>query len=118
MAQIERLVQENLRQAELVQQLRDEVAVLKGQKAKPKFKASGMEKGTDPESGEEAHADDKSQGDRQSEPQERKRPGSAKRRKTQQLEIHETVEAQTLDRAPGRIALQGISRFCRPGPED
>ncbi len=111
LAQIERLVQENLRQAELVQQLRDEVAVLKGQKAKPKFKASGMEKGTDPESGEEAHGDDKSQGDRQGEPKERKRPGSAKRRKTQQLEIHETVELRPSIEPPGGSRFKGYRDF-------
>jgi len=36
--QIEHLLEENRKQAEGIQQLRDEIAVLKGQKAKPKFK--------------------------------------------------------------------------------
>jgi hypothetical protein len=35
--QIEHLLEENRKQAEGIQQLRDEIAVLKGQKAKPKL---------------------------------------------------------------------------------
>jgi hypothetical protein len=51
LARIEQLLEEQRRQAELIQQLRDEIAVLKGEKARPKFKPSGMEQQTivDPE---------------------------------------------------------------------
>ncbi|MEJ2331142.1 MAG: hypothetical protein P8Z33_15315, partial [Gammaproteobacteria bacterium] len=45
--QIEELLEENRRQAERIQQLRDEIAILKGQKAKPKFKPSGMDRETE-----------------------------------------------------------------------
>ena len=41
LVQLEHLLEENGRQAEIIQQMRDEIAVLKGQKAKPKFKPSG-----------------------------------------------------------------------------
>jgi hypothetical protein len=46
---IEVLAQENRRQAETIQQLRDEIAVLKGEKRKPTFKPSGMEQETPPD---------------------------------------------------------------------
>ena len=76
-AMIEGLAEENQRQAEAMQQMRDEIAVLKGEKAKPKFKSSKMdeetEKGQDDEAGDD----------------EKKRPGSAKRSKTTELTIHE-----------------------------
>jgi uncharacterized membrane protein len=60
---IEALAQENRRQAETIQQLRDEIAVLKGEKRKPTFKPSGMEKETapdapPPEEGETGAADE------------------------------------------------------------
>jgi hypothetical protein len=45
---VEQLLEENRRQAEQIQQLRDEIAVLKGQKAKPKFKPSGMDTKSEP----------------------------------------------------------------------
>ncbi len=51
LARIEQLLEEQRRQAELIQQLRDEIAVLKGEKARPKFKPSGMEQQTEPETG-------------------------------------------------------------------
>ena len=67
---IEALAEENHRLAETVQQLRDEIAVLKGEK--PTFKPSGMERPCDPEA----------PGDAADEPTGR-RAGSAKRHKTQ-----------------------------------
>jgi cell division septum initiation protein DivIVA len=75
---IEALAEDNQRQAQTIQQLRDEIKVLKGEKAKPQFKPSGMEGKCDPD------APDNAAGKRQG-----KRPGSAKRHKTAQLMIHE-----------------------------
>jgi hypothetical protein len=61
--------------------------VLKGQKAKPKFKPSGMETETEPDGDADgSDADDKDDG------REGKRAGSSKRSKTQQLTIHETLK--------------------------
>jgi hypothetical protein len=71
-AQAEQLRQ----QAELIGRLKDEIAVLKGEKQRPRFKASGMEEkaGKEEVQGEETA---------------KKRPGSEKRSKTQTLVIHE-----------------------------
>jgi hypothetical protein len=58
------------------QELRDEIAVLKGQKPKPKIKPSVLEKQPAKKESEDTGG---------------KRPGSAKREKTKHLEIHDTV---------------------------
>lgn len=67
-------------QAEAIQQLRDEVAELKGLKKKPKIRPSRMEEETEEE------------GKKQS--GKGKRPGSSKRKKTKDLEIHSTKVIQ------------------------
>jgi hypothetical protein len=89
--QIEHLLEENRKQAERIQQLRDEIAVLKGQKAKPKFKPSGMDTKTEP-NGDADGSDEAGGGDDGAKPRARKRAGSSKRSKTQQLTIHETLK--------------------------
>lgn len=103
LAHIERLLEEQRRQAELIGQLRDEIAVLKGEKARPKFKPSGMEQQTEPETSEGDADGDTGAGEGTG--GARKRPGSAKRPKTAQLTIHETVGV-----APG-VELPAGSRF-------
>ena len=57
--------------------LKDEIAVLKGEKARPKFKPGRMEPQADPLEGTEADG---------------KRPGSKKRSKTLELTIHREVK--------------------------
>ncbi len=64
-------------QAEQIQVLRDEIAVLKGNKPKPKIKPSKMENGS------KGNKDEKSSKD--------KRHGSEKRNKTAELKVHETI---------------------------
>ncbi|MFB1491319.1 transposase [Thiocapsa sp. C3-3m] len=105
LARIEQLLEEQRRQAEFIGQLRDEIAILKGEKARPKFKPSGMEQQTEPETPEGdtdgdtgTEAGDETGGSR-------KRPGSAKRPKTAQLTIHDTVGV------PPGVELPAGSRF-------
>jgi hypothetical protein len=74
---IETLVQEVQRQEEQIGQLKDEIAVLKGEKKRPRFKPSKLEE----------KAGKKDQKDNDTKPA--KRPGSEKRAKTAELVIHE-----------------------------
>ena len=62
---------------EQIQALRDEIAILKGEKAKPKIPKSKLE---DPKKDKKKGKD-----------KDGKRAGSAKRSKTAELEIHETI---------------------------
>ncbi len=64
-------------QGEAIQQLRDEIAVLRGLKAKPKFKPSKME--------------DETSADEEEKKNDGNRPGSSKKSKTKDLVIHETL---------------------------
>ena len=68
-------------QSELIQRLRDEIAILKGDNPKPNIKPSGMEKG------EKKNTDSSGS----------KRPGSSKRSKTKELEIHEVFPRSHLN---------------------
>jgi len=65
-------------QRELIQHLRDEIAIHKGDKPRPKIKPSGMEKGN-----KNNNDDSKSS--------HGKRPGSDKRSKTKELVIHDII---------------------------
>ena len=63
-------------QEEMIQQLRDEIAILKGQKPRPQIKPSQLEKGPKDKEGEDKKGCSG------------KRPGSEKREKTKELIIH------------------------------
>src|SRR5438094_220141 len=76
------------------QQLRDEVAILKGQKARPDIKPSLLE-ATKPKPA----------------PQEDgKRPGSAKRPKTAELHIHKEVSLHPVD-LPAGATFKGFEKY-------
>jgi hypothetical protein len=106
LAQLEYLLEENRRQAEMIEQLRDEIAVLKGQKAKPKFKPSGMERETDP--GGDADGCDGKESDSA---RAGKRAGSSKRSKTQKLTIHETIKVAPQAPIPEHSRFKGYRDF-------
>lgn len=76
LAIIESLAREAQCQEELIGQLKDEIAVLKGEKKRPKFKPSQMDEKTGKD--EKDGSGDDSEG---------KRPGSSKRKKTKKLKI-------------------------------
>jgi hypothetical protein len=96
---IERLMEENQRQAETIQQMRDEIAVLKGEKGKPKFKSSKM----DQKAGKK---DDDIDGE-----DKKKRPGSAKRSKTGELVIHEEKVIAPQEAIPPDARFKGYRDF-------
>jgi hypothetical protein len=73
---IEEQAEQLRQQEELIGQLKDEIAVLKGEKKRPRFKPRGME--------EKAGKDEDERG-----AGDKKRAGSEKRAKTALLEIHE-----------------------------
>jgi len=84
LAQIDVLVEALQRANSEIQQMRDEIALLKGQKARPKFKSSKMDQHTDKDHEQGDHKGAPSQDGAKS-----KRAGSIKRSKTAQLQIHE-----------------------------
>jgi hypothetical protein len=109
--QIEELIEANRRQAEQIQQLRDEIAVLKGQKAKPRFKPSGMDTKTEPSGDAEGSEDGDSADTANTARRSRKRLGSSKRRKTQQLTIHETCKVAPQAPIPAGSRFKGYRDF-------
>ena len=98
LAQIDVLL-EALQRANIeVQQMRDEIAVLKGQKAKPKFKSSKMDQNTNPGEDKGASPQDG---------EKSKRAGSTKRSKTAQLQIHEECVIAPVGPVPGDARFKG-----------
>jgi len=84
--------------AEENQALRDEIARLKGEKARPKIKPSKLE------------------GGRKNPKPSEKRPGSAKRHKTKTLEIHETIKVPP-ENLPSGSTFKGYQNFVVQGLE-
>ncbi len=110
LGQIEHLLEDNRRQAEIIQQMRDEIAVLKGQKAKPTFKPSGMETETEPD--DETDGGDDEGGDGEgADRKPRKRAGSSKRSKTDELAIHETIKVAPTEPVPEHSRFKGYRDF-------
>lgn len=92
----EQLIEIIVKQAEIIEELRDEIARLKGLKPRPKIKPSQLEK----------HGSDQNKGQ-----QGEKRPGSAKREKTKDLEIHQTEIIAPQAFVPEGSRFRGYKEF-------
>ncbi len=97
---VEQLAVKVQRQEEEIQQLKDEVAILKGEKKRPKFKPSKLE--------QEAGKDDD---DKEKESNAGKRPGSSKRSKTPKLKIHEEKVIEPKEKVPPGSRFKGYRDF-------
>jgi hypothetical protein len=86
-------------QQDQIQELRDEIARLKGEKPRPKIRPSVLEKGS---------------GNKNKTERSVKRPGSAKKRKTDNLEIHETLIIKA-DNVPPGSAFKGYEEYTVQG---
>jgi hypothetical protein len=82
---------------ETVAGLKDEINILKGEKKRPTFKPSGMEKPTDKKSGGAGN--------------ENKRAGSKKKSKNAQLAIHEDVTIRPSTPIPPGSRFKGYRNF-------
>lgn len=111
-ALIDKLREENQLLKEEAQQMRDTIAVLKGEKAKPIFKSSKMDENTNKGDGDGDPGQSEGEGEDAKKP---KRAGSAKRSKTAALEIHEDcVIAPTIAVPPGS-RFKGFRDFVVQG---
>nr|WP_245232773.1 hypothetical protein [Thiorhodococcus minor] len=97
---IEALAERTQLQAESIQQLRDEIAVVKGEKGKPRFKPSGM-----------AQQDDRKRNGAGKLGGGGKRAGSRKRSKTAQLTIHDEQRIPPHEPLPPGSRLKGYRDF-------
>lgn len=86
-------------QQEMIQQLKDEIARLKGQKPKPKIKPSTLEKPCPKDETPETNNTDN-----------KKRPGSSKRKKTKALSINETKIIKPVN-IPEGSRFKGYSNY-------
>lgn len=87
-------------QVEIIQTLKDEIAVLKGNKPKPQIKPSKMENG--------------SKGNQDKQSTDSKRPGSEKRSKTSELKVHEIIKIPA-ENVPEGSVFKGYKDFVVQG---
>ncbi len=97
---LEQYAQRVEEQDEEIARLKDEINVLKGEKKRPKFKPSKLDKKTDEEQ------EDKSSSDKR-----KKRPGSEKKPKTSQLTIHEEKVVKPDEPIPEGSRFKGYRDF-------
>src|SRR5947209_17784643 len=99
LAIIQVLLDRNQQLEETVLQLRDEIAILKGQKPRPQIKPSRLESDTPPSQQEGSPKEGSA-----------KRPGSEKRPKNSQLTIHQRVPLH-IDDLPSGAVLKGYEPY-------
>jgi hypothetical protein len=96
---IEQLAEQVQLQREEIQRLKDEIAVLKGQKKRPTFKPSKL----DQEAGKDSNKDN-GEGNR-------RRPGSGKKSKTRKLIIHDDKVIESSEPIPCGSRFKGYRNF-------
>ena len=94
---VEQLIERVQQQDEEIALLKDEINILKGEKKRPVFKGSKLDKNTEP--------------DTSSEPPSKKRPGSNKKKKTQKLVIHEDKVIKPVAPVPPGSRFKGYRNF-------
>ena len=92
---------------ECIQELKDEIARLKGEKGQPKIKPSRLE----PEKKAQGQKKEKEEEASQDEQAQKKRPGSGKRQKTANLIIHETQVIQPNEEIPTGSEFKGYQDY-------
>ena len=100
-----------LQRDECIQELKDEIARLKGEKQKPNLKPSRLE-AKEKESPPSADEASETSGENTSDSQKKKkRPGSAKRKKTLELAIHEIKVIEPLQEIPTGSEFKGYQDY-------
>jgi hypothetical protein len=94
---VEQLIERVQQQDEEIVLLKDEINILKGEKKRPVFKGSKLDKNTEP--------------DQSSKPSSKKRAGSRKQKKTQNLVIHEDRVIKPDTPAPSGSRFKGYRDF-------
>ncbi len=92
---------------ECIQELKDEIARLKGEKGKPKIKPSRLE----PEKKAQGQQEETEGKAPQEEQAKKKRPGSEKRQKTANLIIHETKVIAPTEEIPTGSEFKGYQDY-------
>ena len=92
---------------ECIQELKDEIARLKGEKGKPKIKPSRLE----PEKKAQGQQEETEENVPQNKQAKKKRPGSEKRQKTANLIIHETEVIQPTEPIPPDAEFRGYQDY-------
>ncbi len=94
---VEQLIERMQQQDEEIALLKDEINILKGEKKRPVFKGSKLDKNTE--------------SDQSSKPPPKKRSGSVKKRKTQNLVVHEDKVIKPDDPVPPGSRFKGYRNF-------
>ncbi len=106
------LLQLVLQRDECIQELKDEIARLKGEKEKPQIKPSRLEPKNKANHQQDSEQPDSAQENSDSDQKEKKkRAGSAKRKKTQQLTIDENKVIEPIEEIPPSSEFKGYQDY-------